>query len=30
MKEPKKEGKFQKRLREVMEQAEEQKKLKGK
>ncbi len=30
LKEPKKEGKFQKRLREVMEQAEEQKKLKGK
>jgi YidC/Oxa1 family membrane protein insertase len=30
LKEPKKEGKFQKRLREVMEQAEEQKKIKGK
>jgi YidC/Oxa1 family membrane protein insertase len=30
LKEPKKEGKFQKKLREVMEQAEEQKKLKGK
>jgi YidC/Oxa1 family membrane protein insertase len=30
LKEPKKEGKFQKRLREVMEQAEEQKRLKGK